>query len=112
MAMRQLKSKLLNQQSELTRKKTQVLIQVKQLEEQMAQLVKKKEMMAPLEAEIAQKEQKRQDQRDLYQSERRSVKDLEEQIPMDYRSVDVLMSRLEEISTRLVTHEQHIKISH
>lgn len=110
-AMRQLKSKLLNQQSELTRKKTQVLIQVKQLEEQMAQLVKKKEMMAPLEAEIAQKEQKRQDQRDLYQSERRSVKDLEEQIPMDYRSVDVLMSRLEEISTCLVTHEQHIKKS-
>ena len=107
----QLKLQLVNQQSELLHKKKQLMLTLTKLEQEMKQLMEKKAMISPLEEKLSKGEKELQGQREAYQSELRSIKDLEEGIPQDYRSAEVLMIRLKELSTNIEAIEKNIKTS-
>ena len=114
-----LNQEVADQLSEVLRKETHELVQliekvhldVERLENEIQRLTQLKLEIEPLEQQIDQKQGVLQEQRDRYKAEQRSKKDLEESIPENYRSLDVLNQMMSEVELRKVELEQNISSS-
>ena len=114
-----LNQEVADQLSEVLRKETNELVQliekvhldVERLENEIQRLTQLKLEIEPLEQQIDQKQGVLQEQRDRYKAEQRSKKDLEESIPENYRSLDVLNQMMSEVELRKVELEQNISSS-
>ena len=114
-----LNQEVADQLSEALRKETNELVQliekvhldVERLENEIQRLTQLKLEIEPLEQQIDQKQGVLQEQRDRYKAEQRSKKDLEESIPENYRSLEVLNQMMSEVELRKVELEQNISSS-
>ena len=114
-----LNQEVADQLSEVLRKETHELVQliekvhldVERLENEIQRLTQLKLEIEPLEQQIDQKQGVLQEQRDRYKAEQRSKKDLEESIPENYRSLEVLNQMMSEVELRKVELEQNISSS-
>ena len=114
-----LNQEVADQLSEALRKETHELVQliekvhldVQRLENEIQRLTQLKLEIEPLEQQIDQKQGVLQEQRDRYKAEQRSKKDLEESIPENYRSLEVLNQMMSEVELRKVELEQNISSS-
>ena len=114
-----LNQEVADQLSEALRKETHELVQliekvhldVERLENEIQRLTQLKLEIEPLEQQIDQKQGVLQEQRDRYKAEQRSKKDLEESIPENYRSLEVLNQMMSEVELRKVELEQNISSS-
>ena len=104
-----LNQEVADQLSEVLRKETHELVQliekvhldVERLENEIQRLTQLKLEIEPLEQQIDQKQGVLQEQRDRYKAEQRSKKDLEESIPENYRSLDVLNQMIGKVGEKL-----------
>lgn len=88
-----------------------IQLQMSQLEQEVQRLTQLKLEVEPLEQQIIEDQRVLQDQRDQYKEEQRSKTDLEESIPISYRSLDVLSQMMHEVESKRVALEQNIASS-